>query len=74
MFVLEKKNIFFLNKNKSNIPRIDAITIIKSNIFHGIVKYLKFNAINFIIHSIVYLNKYQDRQIDYLNTYIATKK
>jgi len=56
IFVLEKKNIFNKYQSKNNIPRIDAITMIKSNTFHGIVKYLKFNAINFIKHSIVNLN------------------
>jgi hypothetical protein len=43
-------------RKKKDIPRIDAITIIKSNTFHGIVKYLTFNAINFIKHSIENLN------------------
>ena len=33
--------------------------MIKSNTFHGIVKYLKFKASNFIPHSIVNLNYYQ---------------
>jgi hypothetical protein len=28
------------HKQRKLIPRIDAITIIKSNTFHGIVKYL----------------------------------
>ena len=36
---------------------MEAITMIKSNTFHGIVKYLKFKAINFIPHSIVNLNQ-----------------
>jgi hypothetical protein len=56
MFVLERNNNFNKMELKNDIPRIDAITIIKSNTFHGIVKYLKFNAINFITHSIVNLN------------------
>jgi hypothetical protein len=37
-------------------PRIDAITMMKSNTFQGIVKYFKFNAINFITHSTANLN------------------
>jgi hypothetical protein len=56
MFVLEEKNVGNKNQSPNDIPRIDAITMIKSNTFHGIVKYLKFNAINFIKHSIVNLN------------------
>lgn len=39
------------------VPRIDATTMMKSNTFHGIVKYFKFNAINFITHSIVNLDE-----------------
>ena len=52
------KTIYLLIKTRSKefIPRIDAITMIKSNTFHGIVKYFKFNATNFIAHSIVNLN------------------
>jgi hypothetical protein len=56
MFVLERIEILNKNESQSDIPRIDAITMIKSKTFHGIVKYLKFNAINFIKHSIVNLN------------------
>lgn len=35
------------------LPSIDRITIIISNIFHGILKNLQFRAISFIIHSVV---------------------
>ena len=56
MFVLVRNKIFNKRESKSDIPRIDAITMIKSNILHGIVKYLKFNATSFIQHSIVNLN------------------
>lgn len=59
MLVLEKRLIVFLIEliqKKNAIPRTDAITIIKSNTFHGIVKYLIFNAINFMTHSAANLN------------------
>ena len=39
------------------------MTMTKSNTFHGIVKYLKFNATNFITHSIV---KLKQTKCDYL--------
>ena len=45
MFVLVRNKIFNKRESKSGIPRIDAITMIKSNTFNGIVKYFKFNAI-----------------------------
>jgi hypothetical protein len=59
MHILKKIYLLIQTRSKEFIPRIDAITIMKSNTFHGIVKYLKFNAINFIPHSIANLNNHQ---------------
>lgn len=53
------------NDSKDGIPKIDAMTMIKSNRFHGIVKYLTFNATSFIAHSIVNLNRNKKYQEDF---------
>ena len=68
-----KQFILRFNENL-NLPRIDAMTMTKSKIFHGIVKYFIFNAISFIKHSIANLNSNIIFQISFqILSYIPTK-